>query len=154
MFVLCQEDGWYTTSIFQELIKNIYIQYQNYIIEKCLLVLDMAISHVPKEALNFLDNSNISYIIIPPIMTPYCQPLDVSANNLFKDIIKLLFEKDRLFFDNINPKIKLNSLRVNLLRYINNIWNGDSLITKNIIINGFKKSGIFDNNYLSIEEQK
>ena len=154
MFVLCQEDGWCTTRIFQEWIKNIYIPYQNYIMEKCLLVLDMATCHVSKEALNFLDNLNISYIIIPPGMTPYCQPLDVSVNKLFKDNIKLLFEKDRLLFDNINPKIKLNTLRVNLLGYINNVWNDDSLITKNIIINGFKKSGIVGNNYLSIEEQK
>ena len=47
-------------------------------------------------------------------MTPYCHPLDVAVNKTFKDNIKLLFEKDRLFFDNINPKIKFNSLRVNL----------------------------------------
>ena len=79
MYVLCQEDGWCTTSIFKEWIKNIYIPYQNYIMEKCLLVLDMATSHVSKEALNFLDNLKISYIIIPPGMTPYCQPLDSSG---------------------------------------------------------------------------
>ena len=43
-------------------------------------------------------------------MTPYCQPLDISVNKIFKDNIKLIFEKDRLFLDNINPKIKLNTL--------------------------------------------
>ena len=68
-----------------------------------------------------------------------------------KTRLNYLFEKDRLFFDNINPKIKLNTLRVNLLGYINKIWNDDALITKDIIINGFKKSGIVGNNYLSIE---
>ena len=154
MFILCQPDGWCTTSIFQEWIKNIYIPYQNYIMEKCLLVLDMATSHISKEALNYLNNAGISYIIIPAGMTPYCQPLDVAVNKIFKDNIKLLFEKDRLLLDNINPKIKLNTLRVNLLGYINNVWNDDSLITKNIIINGFIKSGIVGNNYLSLEEQK
>lgn len=84
-------------------------------------------------------------------MTAYSQPLDVAINKIFKENIQFLLEKDRLFFDNINPKIKLNSLRVNLFRYINNVWNDDSLITKNIIINGLKKSGTVGNNYLSLE---
>lgn len=39
------------------------------------------------------NNEGISYIIIPPGMTHYCQPLYVAVNNSFKDNIKLLFEK-------------------------------------------------------------
>lgn len=76
----------------------------------------------------------------------------MTVNKIFKDSIKLNLEKDRLFFDNLNPKIKLNILTVNLFGYINNFGNDDSLITKNIIINGFKKSDIFGNNYLFLEE--
>ena len=29
-------------------------------------------------------------------MTPICQPLDIVANKVFKDYVKLLFEKERL----------------------------------------------------------
>lgn len=77
------------------------------------IVLDLAKNHASKEALNYLNNAGISYIIIPTGLTPYFQPLDEAVNKIFKDN-KWLFEKDKLFFDNINPKIKFNSLRENL----------------------------------------
>jgi len=61
--------------------------------EKYLLVLDMATSNVSKEDLNYLNNKGISYITIPPDMTPYCQILDVDVKIIFKDNIKLSFKK-------------------------------------------------------------
>lgn len=51
-------------------------------------------------------------------MTPECQPLDISFNKKFKDNIKYLFEENRLFINNLNVKIKLNTARLNLIDYI------------------------------------
>jgi hypothetical protein len=60
-------------------------------------------------------------------MTPEFQLLDISVNKKFKDIvnIKYLFEENRLFFKNLNPKIKLNTARINLIDYIYKVrYNG------------------------------
>lgn len=43
-------------------------------------------------------------------MTPIYQPLDIWINNIFKDNIKILFKKERLFYDSFIPKLKLNNL--------------------------------------------
>lgn len=64
------------------------------------------------------------------------------------------FEKERLFFDNIIPKMKLDNTRINLLNYINKEWNIEDCINNSITINGFKKAGIIGNSYLSKEDGK
>ena len=154
IFICCQEKGWCTNDIFTEWIKKIYIPYQANVNEKCLLIFDMASSHISNYSLEILKKYDINYIIIPSGMTPICQPLDISVNKIFKDNIKLLFEKERLYYDNIIPKLKLNQARINLLNYINEVWNNEPFINKNIIINGFKKAGIIGNMYLSNDEEK
>lgn len=40
MYVNCQSQGWCTTELFCSWIKEIFLQYENFIAEKCLLVLD------------------------------------------------------------------------------------------------------------------
>ena len=40
-------------------------------------------------------------------MTSLLQPMELSLNKIFKDNISYLFEKDRLLYDNIMPKHKL-----------------------------------------------
>ena len=87
-------------------------------------------------------------------MTPITQPLDIAVNKTFKDHIKLLFEKERLLYDNILAKTKLDTARINLLNYINYVWNIEEFITNSIIVNGFKKAGIIGNSYLSKDEEK
>lgn len=56
-------------------------------------------------------------------MTSLLQPMDLSVNKIFKDQIHYLFEKDRLLYDNIIPKNKLQIARINILNYINETWN-------------------------------
>ena len=87
-------------------------------------------------------------------MTQAYQPLDISVNKVFKDNVKFLFKKDKLFYDNINPKIKLKQARLNLVNYIYEIWYNDAIITKNIIINSFNKAGIINQFYTTSEEDK
>ena len=87
-------------------------------------------------------------------MTALLQPMDISTNKVFIDNIRYLFEKDRLLYDNINPKIKLQTARINILNYINTVWNNEEPINKNIIKNGFKKAGVMGGSYISFEEEK
>ena len=87
-------------------------------------------------------------------MTSLLQPMDLAANKIFKDQIRYLFEKDRLLYDNIIPKNKLQTARINILNYINETWNNIEPINATIIINGFKKGGLIGNSYISLEEEK
>ena len=87
-------------------------------------------------------------------MTSLLQPMDISTDKVFKDNIRYLFEIDRLLYVNINPKIKLQTARINILNYINTVWNNEEPINKNIIKNGFKNAGVMGGSYISFEEEK
>ena len=87
-------------------------------------------------------------------MTPELQPLDISVNKIFKDNIKLRFEEQRICYDKLNPKVKLAIARLNLIDYIYNIWKNDNIISRDIIINGFKHACLINNYYLSNEEER
>ena len=54
----------------------------------------------------------------------------------------------------MNKINKLANARINLLNYINIVWEKENLITKETIINGFKKAGISGNFYLSKDKEK
>ena len=79
--------------------------------------------------------------------------MDLSINKIFKDQNRYLFEKDRLLYDNIISKNKLQTARINILNYINETWNNKEQINVTIIINGFKKGGLIGNSYISVEEE-
>ena len=104
--------------------------------------MDMASCHISNESLNFLKEKDINYVLIPAGMTPECQPLDISINKVFKDNIKIKFEENRLFFEKLEKKIKLQTARINLLDYIHQIWYNDSIINATIIKNGFNHAGL------------
>ncbi len=89
-------------------------------------------------SLELLKNNNINYILIPSGMTSLLQSMDLSVNKIFKDKIPYLFEKERLLYYNILPKIKLETARLNILNYINEILNNKEPINASLIINGFK----------------
>ena len=54
-------------------------------------------------------------------MTSILQSMDLSVNKVFKDNIRYSFEKDRLLYDNIMPKNKLETARLNIINYVNNM---------------------------------
>ena len=88
MFIFCQSDGWCTSHIFKEWIKEIFIPFEKKYADKFLLILDKASGHISKESLSFLEEKNINFVLIPAGMTPICQPLDIAVNKVFKDNVK------------------------------------------------------------------
>lgn len=152
--IYCQKEAWCTTYIFKEWVLKIFKCHEKEIGNKCLLILDKEPSHCSYEAINFLKENNVNFTFIPAGMTPICQPLDIGINNVFKDNIKLLFEKNSLFCDNLNQNIRLKQVRINLIEYIIKVWYSDSIITKTIIVNSFVKAGIINNSYTIKEEDK
>ena len=49
-----------------------------------MLVIDQASSHVSNEFLEYLYNNNIEFLILPPGMTSFLQPCDISVNKVLK----------------------------------------------------------------------
>ena len=154
VYIYCQPQGWCTSSLFQEWIKLVFLPYEKEYGEKCLLIIDKALGHISKDSLSFFDGNKINYVLIPGGITCECQPLDEAVNKVFKDQVKLLLEKDRLFYDNRLNKNKLKFLRINLLDYIYKVWYNDTIITTKIIKNGFQKAGKSNNFYLTNDEEK
>lgn len=136
MYIYCKNISWCNKYIFWEWLKKIYKPYEKSIGDKCLLIIDKASTHASDDSLELLKNNNINYYLIPSGMTSLVQPMGLSVNKIFKDNIRYLFEKDRLLYDNILPKIKLETARLNILTYINEIWNNKEPINASIIING------------------
>ena len=87
-------------------------------------------------------------------MTPECQPLDISVNKKFKDNIKHKFEENRLFYEKLNGKVKLQTAGLNLVDFIYNVSYFYNIIKKEDIIKGFAHAGIINNHYFSMEEEK
>ena len=126
--------------------------YQNKISKKCLLLFDRAPPHITKEILNHLEKKCwISFI--PAKLTRFLQPLDIGINKQFKSYLKnkyLINEANKLTNVEINPiKIKdklsvskLDLLRLNLINWILEIWEDNSLIKTSSIISSFKKESI------------
>lgn len=120
----------------------IFLFYQNIIKKNCLLILDRASSHINQEIIDFLNLNNINYVIIPPGYTRFLQPLDVSINKPLKTAIK---EKYLNFLQLHINEITENNFSItdeNIINFINEIWNTDDIIRKDIIKNSFLYCGI------------
>ena len=115
IFIYAQKDGWCTTFIFKEWINNVFKKYEKMLGCKCILIMDRASNLISKESINFLEENNIAYNLIPAGLTQILQPLDISVNKVFKDNIKNLFERGRLFLDNLNKNLKLKTACINLI---------------------------------------
>lgn len=68
MYIHCLlKDG--ALLIFLSLGKRGFYSNENFIAEKCLLILDKISSYIFDDALCFLEKNKISYVFIPPGMT-------------------------------------------------------------------------------------
>ena len=118
------------------------MKYECYINSKCILVLDKAPSHFNDTIEEYMNNNAINYIYIPEGLTSKLQPLDISVNKSFKNAYKKKYTEYVI----INSKDFFNGIekpkREDILSWIEYIWYSDEILSKNVIINGFRKSGI------------
>ena len=50
---------------------------KNFIIKKCLLIIDLNPSHKDISILDYMKHNQINYVFIPPGITLYLQPLEL-----------------------------------------------------------------------------
>lgn len=81
--------------------------------------------------------NNSTYLLIPPGLTRYIQPLDVVVN---KPIKNKMYNWDTNFrINNLNIK---NPNEIDIIEAINDIWYNNNDITREMIIKSFKITGI------------
>jgi len=136
IYVKCQENAWTDHSLFMFWLNNIW--FANNIkksVSNSLLIMDRATMHFDPDLSKEFDRHNAKYLLIPPGLTQFLQPLDVGIN---KDIQKFMRAADtnlRIRNKNIHPSSG-NDIIDNFSDVLYNKIKSES------IINSFKKTGI------------
>ena len=98
-----------------------------------ILILDRATTNFEENLVNKFKANNSTYLLIPPGLTRYIQPLDVVVN---KPIKTKIYNWDTNFrINNLNMK-KPNE--IDIIEAINDIWYNNNDITKEMIIKSSK----------------
>ena len=144
-YVECNTNAWSTTIIIERWFNNIWNKYLN---SKDLLtdgvvyrIMDKATFHYDSDILQKFTNENKFISFIPSGLTRYLQPLDVSVNKIFKSAIKEKYIQ--YCISNGNENIKVS--RTNIIDWICSVWNNDEIISRELIYNSFRCTGIGNN---------
>lgn len=138
MYVLCQPNGWADNEIFLFWLKNVLFN-NRYVpnTKPKLLIMDRATTHYDANLVETFKAQNSSYILIPPGLTRFIQPLDVSINGPFKKAMIHWDTEFRISHMNIK-KPDYNDV----IDAVYENWYSEDKITKEIIIRSFKCTGI------------
>lgn len=110
--------------------------------KKYLLIFDKATSHINSEIINYMNLNNIYYVIIPSGFTRFLQPLDLSINKPFKNDLKEKYLNYQQAHINDITKNKFTLQDEDIIRFIDEIWNNENIIKKDVIKNSFWYCGI------------
>ena len=89
IFVKTQENSWVDKDIFKFWLHNIWFKYNKlHSKKKSLLILDRATSHYYENISDDFKRNDGNYVLIPPGLTRFLQPLDISINFPFKNALK------------------------------------------------------------------
>ena len=143
IYIKCQENSWCTTDLFKFWLNKIFLHYQNCIKKKnCLLIFDRATSHINSDIINYMNLNNIYYVIIPSGFTRFLQPLDLSINKPFKNALKEKYLNYQQTHINDITENKFTLKDEDIIRFIDEIWNKENIIKKDIIKKSFLYCGI------------
>ena len=121
---------------------NIYQKKENIsnMIEDMLMELDL------KYTINVSKNGKKTFRICDPRLNKYVSELGncytkfipIDIKNQSKDNLRILFKKNRLFYDQNNNSIKLDNASLNLVNHIKDVWYNNNMINS-LPYKGFKK---------------
>ena len=124
--------------------------------QKALIIWDVFRGQKTDEVINFMEENNLTTEYVPNNLTAHYQPLDCTTNKWAKDFTKRKFSTwyAKQIRDNVEKGISLEEIDVNFqlttMKPLHAHWMielYDHLTSpsgKDIIINGWKQSGIFD----------
>ena len=138
IYALCQPISWADKNIFLFWLQNVFFNNKHISNDiKKILILDRVTSHYDDDLVNIFKKNNSKYILIPPRLTRYLQPLDVSINKPFKQYMHH-FDIDFRIKNQNTKKPSYNDI----IEAVVNIWYDEKIITQNEIIKSFKVTGI------------
>jgi hypothetical protein len=146
------------SEIYKKWLKEIFFNYELFTVkQKCYLILDKAPFHIDKEIINFLNENQTIYSLIPSGMTRFLQPFDLRINKPFKNYLKneyLNYITDLLSNNKVSIESEFQYNKVfknltksdidkqNIIKLVYNIFYNDNKIKPQSIVNSFKKTGI------------
>lgn len=102
----------------------------------------MASSHIHPKVIEYLNDNDIDFVVIPPGFTRYLQPLDIYVNKEFKSNLKNKYinhlTHNNLFIKNEEFLVEKELI----IQWVLEIWNSNDIIEKDTINKVFKKAGI------------
>ena len=132
----CQANAWTDHDIFIYWLNQIRFSPSLYkSIKNSLLILDRATTHFDANLREEFNKRESTYVLIPPGLTTYLQPLDVGVNKEIKQFMKQADTHFRIKNKNIRPPNE-NEI-INMFR---DIWYNN--VKKQSILNSFKKTSI------------
>ena len=137
IFVKCQENSWVNSNIFKFWLINVWFKYTNAQTHRCLLILDQATSHYIENLDSVMKKNNSAYILIPPGLTKFFQPLDLSINFPFKHYLK----ENYCSFNIINKNTK-KVTHNDIIKMIYDTWYDKEKISEETIKKSFVVAGI------------
>ena len=141
IFISCQKNSWVDASTFIKWLNSIWFKsYSFKPKEGTILYYDKAPSHLTEEVINLFAKYNCFYRLIPAGLTSYCQPLDISINKPFKDLLKLKYREFCISNKNI-----IKPTPEDMVNWVSSIWYSDKINNESISYS-FKKGGIILSN--------
>ena len=126
------------SEIYKKWLKEIFFNYELFTVkQKCYLIFDKAPFYIDKKIINFLNENQTIYSLIPSGMTRFLHPFELWINKSFKNYLKneylnyitdLLsnnkasigseFQYDKVFKNLTKSDID----RQNIIKWVYNIW--------------------------------
>lgn len=133
--------GWMDSQIFYNWFKKVFLQYVPEGLP-ALLIFDGHASHVTYDLAVLASDHNVTILKLPPHSTHLLQPLDVAVFKPFKD----KWDKELVKWQRENPRKRLP--KKDFVSMLNKIYYS---LDSEIIVNGFKKTGIHDRELFATE---
>ena len=135
--IKCQVNSWIDADIFSNWLKTSWFRTdKNKTTSGTILFMDRASSHTTEEILSLFKQYNTSYRLIPPGLTSFCQPLDISINKPFKDLIKMKYRNFQIKYKNTRKPSPED-----MITWVSEAWWSNDIDDK-MIKYSFKKAGI------------
>ena len=141
VFYDINENAWCTGEVMKSWIKNVWIRYINSLgfTFQSLLFIDHASTHLKSEISSLLIKNDVIAHYIPKGLTGLMQPLDVSVNKGFKDALRKKYVD---YCIDINQFQNKKVTKIQMLNWINDIWNNKNMISEKIIKKSFLVTGL------------
>ncbi|XP_060801979.1 uncharacterized protein LOC132902121 isoform X1 [Amyelois transitella] len=138
------KNGWMESDVFEAFFKKSFLPSIG-VERPVLLIYDGHATHVGLNIIEAARDANVTILKLPPHTSHILQPLDISVMKSFKD----RWDKVLVKWQRLNIGVQLPKKEFS--RIIGEVWAG---IEPQILMNGFRKAGIYPFNPTAVDKSK